>query len=186
MDYSTNQFRWPLLHSAQPLCGEPGYSLFLCTLWPAYLEYTYKMKEKKSIWYTCQVRFLKIQSNCTPSEGSIWFVLSQQKDLLVKTTLLWRLLTLCAPRQDTLRICSLPVFGSHTPWMDCLWCIEFLPSSSFQKWLLDGFNLRQFSSSDCIKLESNWGKVISGKIPSQEIFYLRKLYTEAANSKWKA
>ena len=52
--------------------------------------------------------------------------------------------------------------------------------------LLDGFNLRQFSSNDCIKLESNWGKVISGIIPSQEIFYLRKLYTEAANSEWKA
>ena len=70
--------------------------------------------------------------------------------------------------------------------MDCLWCVESLPSSSFQNCLLDGFNLRQFSSNDCIKLESNWGKVISGKIPSQEIFYLRKLYTEAANLEWKA
>lgn len=90
-------------------------------------------------------------------------------------------------RQDTLKVLVFLLLLDHrlNEWTVC-GVLNLSPSSSFQNCVLDGFNLRQFSSNDCIKLESNWGKVISGKIPSQEIFYLRKLYTEAANSEWKA
>ena len=88
------------------------------------------------------------------------------------------------PRQES---CAFLLFLDHTlnEWTFC-GVLNFSHLLHSKIVYLDGFNLRQFSSNDCIKLESNWGKVISGKIPSLEIFYLRKLYTEAASSEWKA